>query len=166
MACTARQGTAVPAGHFRGVGAGFSVWNHIFTGSVTMNSLPLSLRGHWLSRWRSAIVAASMVTSTMGGRTSGRTANRVSEPGSHCPYRHRPSLSVPRSRTVSCSGPRLQVEIGAGCSGMHIGRCRWRQPCLSVPMCASEQTHGGNRGHADNSSRPGTSTDLNEGARA
>ena len=37
------------------------------------------------SRLRSAIVAASMVTSTMGWRISGRTANRVSEPGSHCP---------------------------------------------------------------------------------
>jgi hypothetical protein len=37
------------------------------------------------SRWRSAMVAASMVTSTMDCRTSGRTANRVNEPGSLCP---------------------------------------------------------------------------------
>ena len=37
------------------------------------------------SRWRSAMVAASMVTSTRDCRTSGRTANRVSEPGSLCP---------------------------------------------------------------------------------
>lgn len=62
---------------------------------------------------------------------------------------------------------RLHVEIGAGCSGMHTGSARMcQQPCLSVPVYASEQTQRGHRGHADNSSRPGASADLDEGARA